>query len=521
MSTRTAEPLWKPSPQRAANSRLADLTAILARRTGRPVVDYATAHRISVTEPEVFWGAVWDDCGVIAGSRGEHVLTSEADISSIRWFPDARLNYAENLLRRRDEGPAVIDHVRTAGPRRLSWSELHDLVSRMQQSLRRHGVGAGDRVGVWAPGICEAQAAMLAAVSIGAVFCAVPVDAGPDQLVAQLGAVGAKVLFTVDGCRRVDGTRDHLGLLGDLKGRLPTVTTWVVVPHLDPALTVSVPGVVTLEGFTAEVEATRVAFERLPFDHPLCVVFDTLDDGASRPVVHRAGGVLLKHLVEHQYHCDVRSGDRVLEWGAPDAMARVWSASSMASGATTVLVDPEPGDTGLQGLFGILDDLDVTLVGVHVDHLAAMRRADLRPDVRHGLFALRTITTHGPVPSPDLAGWVYGNVKADVHLAATVGGVDAGGALAGGDPTAAVWPGEAQRPALGVAVDVVDDDGVPLSPGRPGAIVSRCSFPSLPLGFWDDDDGSRFRADHFARIDGLWVGAGRASWGTHGGIVGH
>jgi acetoacetyl-CoA synthetase len=150
-----------------------------------------------------------------------------------------------------------------------------------------------------------------------------------------------------------------------------------------------------------------------------------------------------------------------------------------------------------------------------------MRRTDVRPDARHGLFALRTITTHGPVPSPDVAEWVYGNIKADVHLVANVGGVDSGGALAGGDPTAAVWPGEAQRPALGVEVDVVDTEGVSMPPGHPGAIVSRSSFPSLPLGLWDDDDGSRFRADHFARFDGLWVGAGRASWGTNGGIVGH
>jgi acetoacetyl-CoA synthetase len=514
--------LWTPSPARAARTRLAAFARFAESRGAPPLADYAALHAWSVAEPAAFWSAVWDGAGV-PGERGSaRVIEPTEPFWRTRFFPDATLNVAQALLGA-PTGDVALEFAREDGVRRtLTRADLHAEVSRVQQALRAAGVGPGDRVAAWLPNAPEAYVVMLAAASLGAVFSSTSPDFGIEGVVDRFGQIAPCVLVAADA--HVYGGRrfDALERLVEIADRLPSVTTLVVVGDDvgEPALD-AVPGAQTWDAWLAPFAAGDVEYAPLPFDHPWYVLFSSGTTGPPKCIVHRAGGVLLKHLSEQQLQCDVGPGDRVLYFTTTGWMMWNWLASVLASGASVVAYDGSPAHPDRTTLFDLADELGVTHFGTSARFLAELRKAGVRPVATHDLGSVRAVLSTGSPLSPAGFEYVYDAVKADVHLASISGGTDLCGCLVGGDPTGPVFAGEIQRPSPGLAIDVVDADGRALPPGAHGELVCRNAFPSIPLGLWDDPGDARFAATYFTRVPGCWHQGDYAEWTEHGGAVLH
>jgi acetoacetyl-CoA synthetase len=496
-------PLWTPSPERIA---AANLTAF-ARRVG--IDGYDALHHWSVTDLDGFWSALWDATGMI-GDKGATVYRSGADLQGARFFPDARLSLAENLLAHTGAGPAIIALDETGRRRAWSWDELRRAVGALAADLQADGVVAGSRVAAWLPNIPEAVAAMIATVSLGGVFTSASPDFGVDGLLDRFGQVEPTVLFAADGYWYGGKSFDCRDRLAELRKRLPTLKR--------------VYEVANLEGPPPPPRhAPSPNFERRSFEHPWYVLYSSGTTGQPKGIVHRAGGVLLQHRKEQQLHNDLRPGDRVIYFTTTGWMMWNWLVSALASGVTIVLFDGSPFHPTPEVLLDAVDAEQATLFGVSAKYLDSLKKAGLTPARSHSLASVRTISSTGSPLVAETFTWVYENLKADVHLASMSGGTDLCGCFVGGDPTGPVWAGEIQRPGLGMAVDVFDSDGHSLRdrPGERGELVCTAAFPSIPLEFWNDPDGARLRAAYFDRFPGVWAHGDFASWTDHDGMVIH
>ena len=530
---RRGEPLWRPSRPESSNLR-AFCDALEGQGKG-PFGDFTDLHGFSVSDPSAFWSAVWDSCEVTAESRGERVFEPAAEIFNGRFFPDARLNFAENLLRRADGSPALIYSGESGDRRALSWAGLRSDVARIAGALGGEvGLRPGDRVAAWLPNIPETCELMLATAALGGVFSSCSPDFGVEGVLDRFGQIRPRVLVAADGYRYGGKEFDCLERLGEIAAALPGIERIVVVPFLDPAPDLGrIPNAVSWETFLAEDPsrgAPGLEFVSLPFDHPLYVLYSSGTTGVPKSIVHRAGGILLKHLVEHRLQCDVRPGDRVFYFTTAGWMMWNWLMSALASEATLVLYDGAPDPVRL---FDLTDAEGITLFGTSAGFIEATAKRGLSPRRTHRLGTLRTITSTGSPLSPEGFEFVYAEVKSDVHLASISGGTDLCGCLVNGDPTAAVYAGEIQRPALGLAIDVFDDEGRPCPPGVQGELVCTNSFPSMPLGFWGDEGaagesadrdlkvtpGPRYRRAYFERYPGVWHQGDFARWTANGGMV--
>ena len=510
-----AAPIWAPSADAAAATNMARFAAAHGH------ADYPALHAWSVAEPAAFWAAVWDDLGVV-GERGERVLETGDELTDTRFFPDAWLNVAENLLAHRGDEPALIFQSED-GAVRHTWSrdELRLRVGQLQAALRRAGVGEGDRVAVWLPNIPETYAVMVATASIGAIFSSTSPDFGVDGVADRFGQVEPKVLFACDAYLYGGKVHDRLAPLAEICAALPSVQQVVVIPFMGDGGTGGVTGAVTLAEFTADLEPREPDFVRLAFDHPWYILFSSGTTGKPKCIVHRAGGVLLKHVVEHQLHNDVRPGDRVFYFTTAGWMMWNWLASGLAAGAALVLYDGSPFHPDGNRLFDLIDDVGITFFGTSAKFIEALGKSDLRPIDSHDLSSMRTIASTGSTLVPEGFETVYDRIKADVHLASISGGTDLCGCLVAGDPTSPVYAGDIQRATLGLAIDVVDELGNPVPNGVRGELVCRNAFPSMPLGFHKDPSSERYRAAYFERMPGMWHQGDFAEWTSPGGIVIH
>jgi acetoacetyl-CoA synthetase len=521
MSEDPEEPLWSPSPGRIAEAAVTAFAAEAGRRHQRAIPDYRALHRWSVEDPGAFWSLVWDFCGVI-GDKGTVAAIDLDRMPGAHFFPEARLNFAENLLRHDGEAEAIVFQGEDKDAARLSIGDLRALVSRLQQAMRAEGVGAGDRVAAMMPNRPETIAIMLAAASIGAVFSSCSPDFGERGVLDRFGQIEPKLFFAVDGYWYAGKRIDNAGKLGPIVAGLSGVRRVVVVPYLGEAesLAAALPGAVTLEAFLAPFAPAALAFERLPFEHPLYILFSSGTTGVPKCIVHGAGGTLLQHLKEHRLQSDIRAGDRVFYFTTCGWMMWNWLASALASGATLILYDGSPFHPLPTVLFDLAAREGVTLFGTSAKYLDAARKAGVAPARSHDLPALRTLASTGSPLSADGFRTVYDTVKRDLHLASISGGTDIVSCFVLGDPTAPVYAGEIQAPGLGLAVDVWDDDGRPLPRGK-GELVCTRPFPSMPVGFWNDPDGARYRAAYFERFPGVWHHGDFAEWTAHGGIIIH
>ncbi|MBV9246244.1 MAG: acetoacetate--CoA ligase, partial [Methylobacteriaceae bacterium] len=452
--------------------------------------------------------------------KGQKLLTERERMPGARFFPDARLNFAENLLSRSDARTAIVFRGEDKVEKRLTWAELNGLVSRLQQALREAGVTAGDRVAAMMPNMPETIAGMLATASLGAVWSSCSPDFGERGVLDRFGQIAPKIFIACDGYHYA-GKRLPIGdKLQPILRQLPSVTKAVIVDYLGEAETVAtrLPNATSFARLIGSYSARPVTYEMLPFGHPLCILFSSGTTGVPKCIVHSAGGTLIQHLKEHRLHCDIRPDDRVFYFTTCGWMMWNWLVSALASQATLLLFDGSPFHPRESVLFDYADAEGMTLFGTSAKYIDACRKAGLTPRRTHNLASVRLITSTGSPLAPDGFDYVYHEIKPDVHLASISGGTDIVSCFVLGDPTAPVYRGEIQGPGLGLAVDVWSDEGRPLRLAK-GELVCTKPFPSMPVAFWNDPDGRKYRAAYFERFPGVWCHGDFAEWTRHDGMI--
>ena len=510
-----AEPIWRPDAGRVARAQITTFAAEHGCTGPQAVADL---WRWSVEHPERFWLDLWRTCGVVASQEASRVLERPDAMPGARWFPDARLNFAQNLLRRRDATPAIIFVGEDGRRRELSWADLWDRVGALAAALRRDGIGLDDRVAGYLPNIPETIVAMLATSSIGAIWSSCSPDFGTRGVLDRFGQIEPKALITVDGYL-YGGKRLDIGpKLAEIVAGLPSLRRVVLVPFLDeePELG-AVRSSVTLDAYCAG-PAAPPTFEQLPFDYPLYVLYSSGTTGMPKAIVHGQGGTLLQHLKEHRLHTDLRPGDRLFYYTTCGWMMWNWLASALASEATLVLYDGSPFHPAPTVLWDLAQRERVAVFGTSAKYIDALKKAGVAPARSHDLAALRAILSTGSPLLAESFDYVYQDIKADVHLASISGGTDIVSCFVLGNPAGPVWRGEIQMRGLGMAVDIFDASGHPVR-GERGELVCTKPFPSMPIGFWNDPDGTRYRKSYFDRFPGIWCHGDFAELTAHDGVI--
>jgi len=500
-------PLWKPDPARAAQTIAARFLARAGKR------DWAELYRWSIDAPAAFWSLIWDFCQV-RGTKGARTLLDGDRMPGAKWFPDARLNFAQNLLGERDEGEAIVFWGESRVKRRMTRRELHDLVSRIAQALHASGVRKGDRVAGYLPNLPEAVAAMLATAGLGAIWSSCSPDFGVRGVLDRFGQIEPKVLFCADGYLYGGKEFDSLDKVREILSGLASVERCVVIPYLgtQPATGTA------LEDFVAPFAARDIAYEPVEFDHPLYVLYSSGTTGVPKCIVHGTGGTLLQHLKEHRLHSDVRPGDRLFYFTTLGWMMWNWLVSGLASGATLALFDGSPFASGGKVLFDFAAAERLTHFGTSAKFLDAAAKIDLRPRESHDLGAMRVMLSTGSPLAPEGFDYVYAQVKDDLCLSSISGGTDIVSCFVLGSPLLPVWRGEIQCKGLGMAVEVFDEEGRAIRGGK-GELVCTRPFPSMPVGFWNDPDGAKYRAAYFERFPNVWRHGDWCEETAHGGLV--
>ena len=533
MSDAGREPLWTPPPDRVARANLTAFSAAVRRDYAADVGDYRSLYRWSITSPDRFWPAVWRFCGVIAAEQtgrepweavgvGLDRMAPPDPAKGPRWFPGARLNFAENLLRRRDAHPALVACNESGRRRELSYAELHGEAGRVATALEAAGVRPGDRVAAFMPNVPETVIAMLAATSLGAVWSSCSPDFGVAGVVDRFGQIAPRILFCADGYRYAGKEIDCLERVAGVAARIPAIERVVVVPYLRnrPPLQGIPGGVLWDEWVGPAAGQAGLRFARLPFDHPVYILYSSGTTGLPKCMVHGAGGTLLQHQKEHVLHVDLHPEDRLCYVTTCGWMMWNWLVSALAVGATVVLYDGAPFAPTPDALWTMVASERVTVFGTSAKYLALAEKEGLVPAETHDLSALRTILSTGSPLAGHSYDYVYRGIKRDVHLCNISGGTEIISCFAIGNPTEPVWRGELQAPGLGMAVEVFDPSGAPLRGGA-GELVCTRPFPSMPVAFWNDPGGTKYRAAYFERFSGAWRHGDWAEVTRHGGLIIH
>ncbi|WLS04357.1 acetoacetate--CoA ligase [Shinella oryzae] len=512
-------PLWEPSQDILTKSPMALFMKAAGTAAAHDFETYDDLHAWSVADRGAFWTAIWDRCDVI-GDKGQVALENGDDMLAARFFPQGRLNFAENLLRKTGPGDAIIFRGEDKVSYRWSWDDLRARVSRLQQAFAAMGIGEGDRVAAMMPNMPETIAAMLAAASLGAIWSSCSPDFGEQGVLDRFGQIEPKLFIACDAYW-------YAGKLQDVSAKVKAVAAKLGAPVLvvhyagdADALAAALPDGRTLDALMAPFEARPLEFARLPFRHPLYILFSSGTTGVPKCIVHSAGGTLLQHLKEHHLHCGLVENDRLFYFTTCGWMMWNWLVSGLALGTTLCLFDGSPFHPDGNVLFDYAQDERFAVFGTSAKYIDAVRKGGFTPRTTHDLSSLRLLTSTGSPLSPEGFSFVYEGIKPDVQLASISGGTDIVSCFVLGIPLKPVWRGEIQGPGLGLAMDVWNEDGQPVR-GEKGELVCTRAFPSMPVMFWNDPDGAKYKAAYFERFDNIWCHGDFAEWTSHGGIVIH
>jgi len=511
--------VWTPGEERVAASQVRRFMEFAARQAGRAFDDYPALHRWSVEDPASFWKLLADYADIRFDVPCESVLTEGDRMPGARWFSGARLNFAANLLKYRDDRPAIIFRDEAGQRQELSHAGLYAAVAATADGLRRVGVQPGDRVAGFMPNHPQAVIAMLATTSLGAVWSSCSPDFGVNGVLDRFGQITPRVLFAADGYHYGGKHFDSRGVVAEIARGIPGIEQVVIVPFTDPQPDLeNIPRAVLLDRFLGD--ATEIRFASLPFDHPVYILYSSGTTGVPKCIVHGAGGTLIQHRKEHLLHTDLGADDRLFYFTTCGWMMWNWLVSALASGAAIVLYDGSPFQPDSSALWKLVEQERVTVFGTSAKYIAAVEKSGVRPGDTCDLGSVRAILSTGSPLMPEHYDFVYSAVKADVLLASITGGTDLISCFALGNPMLPVRRGELQCLGLGMAVEIYDDAGRSLPRGR-GELVCTRPFPSMPVGFWDDPDDRRYRAAYFERFPGVWAHGDYAELTPHGGLIVH
>ncbi len=521
-------PVWMPSPGRRDSSAMAALYRWVAGEVAElPPIDdpdaFAALFRWSVAEPAAFWAEVWRRGEVIGdiGAEPHLVIGRGVDVpmrSGTRWFPGARLNFAENLLRHDGDGVAIVAWDERGPAEEISWRELRQRVARLAGELRARGIGPGDRVAGWLPNIPAAVIGMLATTSLGATWTSCSPDFGVDGIVDRFGQTTPKVLIFADNYRYGGKDHDCAGRLGPVLDRIPSIHTAICVRGPGPAAMINDSRVVEW----SELQSGPVPalhFERREFEHPLYILYSSGTTGLPKCLIHGVGGTLLQHIKELSFHTDLRSRDRLCYFTTCGWMMWNWMVSGLALGATIVLYDGSPMPPAEPDiLWRLVEEARLDVFGTSAKYLALAEKAGVEPSRGRSLDRLRTVLSTGSPLAPESFDWLSREVG-PVQVSSISGGTDIVSCFVLGNPLSPVWRGEIQGPGLGMAVEVFDDNGTPAGLDEPGELVCTLPFPAMPIGFLGDPDGQRYHDAYFARWPGVWCHGDWISRTRHGGFI--
>jgi len=515
-----SEPLWSPGPARRQTANITRFIELIRSELDPDVRDFWDLYRFSLERTEAFWRAVWEFAGVI-GKPGPVTVRHGDAMPGAEWFPEARLNFAENLLRWRDGQPALVFHSETGVRSELTYAALYTAVAQTAAALKSQGVVGGDRVAGFMPNLPETVIAMLATASIGAIWSSCSPDFGVAGVTDRFGQIQPKVLFCAAAYSYNGKVFDCLEKVAGICESVGSIQRVVVVPYMNPQADLSrVPKSTWMMDFQ-DTSASSIDFEQLPFNHPLYILYSSGTTGVPKCIVHGAGGTLLQHLKEQVLHTNLRRSDRICYFTTCGWMMWNWLVSSLATGATVVLYEGSPFHPGPAAMFDLIDELDISILGTGAKSVAAWEKAGLKPRESHRLGSLVTLLSTGSPLAPEGFDYVYRDIKPNLCLSSISGGTDIVSCFALGCPVIPVYRGELQCPGLGMAVEIRRDDGSLADVGETGELCCSHPFPSMPVFFWGDVDGRKYRSAYFEKFPGIWSHGDFAVQTVHRGYVIH
>ncbi len=514
-----SEPLWRPTVSRAGRANMTAFRAYVNDLYEIELKTYDELYQWSLDNRVAFWSTIWDFFRVLSSKTWDDPVLDPLAMPGTRWFVGAEMNFAENLLAYDDDRTALIFQGEQSPPRRMTYAELHEEVARVAAALRAMGVTTGDRVAGFMPNMIESVVAMLAAASIGAMWSSTSPDFGIKGVLDRFGQIEPKVLFCANGYHYGGKSFDSLERVGGILAELPSIEKVVVVPYTELAPDISaLPGAVHYHEFKGDGPVPELVFEQLPFDHPLYIMYSSGTTGVPKCIVHGAGGTLIQHLKELGLHTDVTRDSVVFYFTTCGWMMWNWLVSSLALGATVLLYDGSPFHPDPGVLWRFAEEQQMTVFGTSAKYLAALEKSGYKPRESVDLAALKTICSTGSPLSAESFEYVYRDIKEDLCLSSISGGTDIISCFALGNPTLPVYRSELQCRGLGMAVEAWDDDGNPVV-GQQGELVCTKSFPSMPVHFWNDPDGAKYRAAYFETYPGVWHHGDFVEVTEHGGVI--
>ena len=496
-------PLWIPSADRKEKANITHFTEMVNRLHQKDFKTYADLYQWSVDAIPDFWADMWDFAGIKSTRRFDTVVEDLSVFPGAKWFPGARLNFSENLLRYRDDRTALIFRGEGQRSARMTYAELYDAVARLAKSLRETGIGVGDRVVGYMPNMMETVIGMLSTSSLGAIWSSCATDIGAQAALERLGQVEPKVLITADGYYYKGKSIETVANAAEVARRIPSLQKTIVVPYLhDRADISSIPNSVHYANFVAQEANLEIEFTQVPFDHPQYIMFSSGTTDKPKCMVQSSGGVLINHLKDLMLHTDLRREDTIFYITSCSWMMWNWLISSLAVGATIVLYDGSPNFPNAGAMWKLIEDEKVTVFGCSASYIHFLKKEGEIPS-RFNLSSLREISQTGSSLSVDGFEYVYSAIKSDLHLNSISGGTDINGCFAAGSPILPVYAGELQSPALGMKIKAYDDSGKPIYDEQ-GELVCEKPAPSMPLYFWNDPDGSKYHHAYFDVFPGVW-----------------